>query len=493
MMLNKMASHYKDYLNGKCSEDDFRKLLMAQNNRFSGMGLTSDAYDLTSISGNANHTTTTVEPKHLQVHDTSVFEAFAFPRDPEKAKAHKDKIIEVLNKVGFSKLYLEKELRGMEKLFTAYQEGNIDKEFFSLVLKNANELLRSAGLKSDAYDVNTILSISVTSHVEVGSEKSVFDKMANDVPERLKNLSQDDSVTGATTNQKAMTPGLCPATLNAAAKEAGGSSSWIIPKDKKLEVALPEMELARQAAADFIKTQAGVGKLGVDKVNKFLKENGFLIQLDASSVPPDGISAASIMKIAVEWVEQGVRTTIDLHNGNKVKGFKLGDVNEIQEIQHLSNGQDAVQDAVIIPTRTPGVDVILVMSDNAPVSPSALHHQASQILSGLKTSTPKEVKGIIAPIIHFSESGKAEELIGAYTYGADGDIVKVVQALYANSFDMDEKGAKATSAMAIGTTRGGGPRPYVVNGPFIAIIRKEGQIVFTGFMDEKSMESVSKD
>ena len=73
--------------------------------------------------------------------------------------------------------------------------------------------------------------------------------------------------------------------------------------------------------------------------------------------------------------------------------------------------------------------------------------------------------------------------------GKDGSPAEIAQALYQHRLRMNEVGARAQAAAALGMSRGiSMEEPVMINGPFIVWFEKDGVIPFSAHITEEHMK-----
>lgn len=280
--------------------------------------------------------------------------------------------------------------------------------------------------------------------------------------------------------QQAVAPALYPAVLNAIANNA----PWIFPNDSTLQARMAELNRALPAAQQFIKAKVGNGKIGAEAVNKFLKENGFSIQLDVNSIQELDISAASIMKIRVQWEGKGIAEKLTTITGKEVDSVFLKD--GVKSYTPANESSPVIQ----MSTKNDGITVNAFRFDGNLDGPMAIYDKAKSLQQGRNNAT-KHSAGAKFPMVDFSEMGVANNLLGAHQQGVLGAIQ---QALFQNKVQMDEFGAVAEAAVALSKSRSiSFDKPLTIDGPFLLwFTDKDGNILFAVKIEEKDMKRPPK-
>ena len=205
----------------------------------------------------------------------------------------------------------------------------------------------------------------------------------------------------------------------------------------------------------------------VEVINSWLRENGFDIHLRPLGGSRD-FYVASILDVLVEWLKEGTKTDIQNAKGT-FEGVRL------------KSGVAAYQNTEIHPhpvvkIRTKSEDDVLCMSicGRLPEDRFSIHWKVEQLRSIQK---PYSCEGVIFPMVHYDKQVDISWLKGLRT--APGDMYwEVAEALQQTKFRMNEFGARAESAVAMGMRfccAAAAPKPWVViDKPFILWIERRG-------------------
>lgn len=305
--------------------------------------------------------------------------------------------------------------------------------------------------------------------------------------------SSTTSGVSGTSKTKAATNGASEAGSPHTVVAALGATEEFLGKNRVWKSSKPEAQaFLRNYSAlkseiqgvDFVQTEAGLGKPGVAEVNGFLKRKGFDIELKADGVGPGDVSAAAVMDIQITWTKKGEVQNGKLSVGSKkeVPGVWMPSIGTA----YVSAGHD--HPIIQVPTQN-GFDVYMTRYDGAVGSdPMALSTTVSGLMDGI--SSQKTIRGTWFPMVDFEKRGDLSWLLGAMTTDVrDGNPVKITQALAQYRLRMNEVGARAEAAVAIGTSKGlGGPGPVYIDGPFLVWFVKDGVTYFSAYIDEDSMK-----
>lgn len=292
--------------------------------------------------------------------------------------------------------------------------------------------------------------------------------------ESAEKMGTEGSVTNA--------PHTVAGALHATEKFLGKDRQWSFPSEgQAFSDRLPRLIQELPALQDIMKDEAQMG--GVDKVNRFLKKNGFSIQLQDSGSPFD-IYAASVLDMNVRWEDPGEVTTVRLEDSQReVPAVSMKNVRSFYEVPGHN------QPIVELKTNTQGERVFMTEYDQLiPEDVTSL----TSIVEGFSRNKvwQSEYKGITFPMVDFERSGDITEIIGAETNGKDGMPAIIKQAKFQHRLRMNEVGARAEAAAAIATARGiDMSQPVQIDGPFIVWFEKDGVITFSARISEGHMKA----
>lgn len=221
----------------------------------------------------------------------------------------------------------------------------------------------------------------------------------------------------------------------------------------------------------------------VEELNSWMKERGFEIQLKPFEKPED-FGVVSILDVLVEWIEPGRKTTI------------LKDDKSFQAVKISSDNSD-----VMMSTKHPNPIAVLETKSGERVCLTVAEQELSGFeltnkcceLSKSKTQIHK-YGDVIFPMVSLNQEVDISWLKNLWCIGNDspsGNIAKVAQAFQQTKFRMNEIGARAESAVAIGMMRCASvrypPPPLVIDKPFLAWIERDNlsMPLFTAYVTEE--------
>ena len=287
----------------------------------------------------------------------------------------------------------------------------------------------------------------------------------------------------ATTTTQTQTFHPIAAAMREARKFTGDPLTWTANDGNDLQKTW--LQSLPQFTADLanVPEMKQIANTDVRKINKFLKDEGFQIQLKPFT--PGGFGMASVMKIAMEWLSAGRKVTIRpaglayppsaVYRGAALtEGVTVfADINPATGIRR--------EPIVQVHTKT-GDMVYLQACDVAALANDDLN----EIHDAMQSAVARQVrdtnfKGVHFPVIHLDDSPDISWLLGMTCSGPkmqDGAFIS--QALQQTKFTMDESGAKVESAVAIAMTRNclassrPSPPPVIINKTFVVTIVRPG-------------------
>ncbi len=205
------------------------------------------------------------------------------------------------------------------------------------------------------------------------------------------------------------------------------------------------------------------------KINKWLKENGFQIELGPFG--EGGFGVASILDLLGHWAIKGKNATITTDKKEYFPGIKMTNYGlKFHQVKDNPN--------FIIEIETRGDDTVyLMMAEEVPAGLAMVDH-VEQIQNNMATAT-FEYEGVIFPKINLDEEGPLDWLIGLELLTPSGEIpfYVIAQALQQTKLKMNEVGFRVKSAVALGILAGAPLRkkePYVIDRPFLMWITRPG-------------------
>lgn len=229
-----------------------------------------------------------------------------------------------------------------------------------------------------------------------------------------------------------------------------------------------------------------------EEINSFLASKGFNIALDPFTTPGE-FGTASVMDVLVKWLYPGTSTQLVAADEQTYPAARLRLGVDIERSSLTG------KPVAFISTQHPDYKVGLTVP-NEPISDAfeLLDFVANVRNRGLNHSFDYSVNyaGLIFPKVSLDQRVNIDWLREMETTGKDGLAAIISQALQQTKYRMNEIGARAESAVALGVTRGISPSPLVINRPFVCWIEKTrtslplfaGYINYSDWKDPGSLE-----
>ncbi len=215
-------------------------------------------------------------------------------------------------------------------------------------------------------------------------------------------------------------------------------------------------------------------------LNKWLKENGFSIQLDPFG--GDGFGVVSILDVVGEWLSSGSQNHVFDDDRQKYPGVK------IQSDYAFHSVED--HDSFIVELKTKGDDLVyLMMLEEVPEGIEII--KLVERLTNEMKPIHVQHNGVIFPMVDLDIEKEVDWLLGMRLLTPDGPVPYyfIAQALQQTKLKMNEKGFRVKSAAAIGMLAKGMPpkvTPYVINRPFLMWISRPNlsKPLFVGYLNK---------
>jgi hypothetical protein len=200
-----------------------------------------------------------------------------------------------------------------------------------------------------------------------------------------------------------------------------------------------------------------------EEINAFLAERGFSITLDPFQ--GDEFGVASVLDLLVKWQEKGERTKVlDIYDAVMLKSVQGASVRRIHE-----------SDSYVVTVDTQGDDKVhmMMVDDNLLDVPMSLTQLA---LDMTKKGEPDFYEKVIFPMIDLNVMTDINWLLGMVAVDEDGSDWAVSQAKQQNKLRLNEFGARAQSATAMGMLRGMAvpPTVFTIDKPFLIWFTRSG-------------------
>lgn len=218
------------------------------------------------------------------------------------------------------------------------------------------------------------------------------------------------------------------------------------------------------------KEVSSIADINIDKVNKWIKDNGFDIQLQDRG---NDLHVAAFIKVFIEWLNTGENKKIS-YNKNKYEAILIED-----GIVFYDDSTQWGFPIISIPTKNKDIVKLTILdykkikeytdSEHCETDEFFLHYLTKKLNNIRKTSY--NYKGAIFPKVKFDTVDNLKWIIGL-KYG--NYLIK--EAIQQTKFNMDEYGVKVDSAAAMGLYKCCAPqrKPVIIDKPFLIWINRKG-------------------
>lgn len=266
--------------------------------------------------------------------------------------------------------------------------------------------------------------------------------------------------------------------LVAAEAELGPNRDWKPINDKQRRFLSNIFAPSREEATKIPEIESTSSR-NHEVINEFLRSRGFSIKLDPFQSPSD-FGVASVLKLALEWLEKGTKTQITAQG----QGTQLYPAVHMEGGVQFFTAQGHEHQVVKLLTKS-GDEVYLTMMDK-PVPQDDLDITALRLLCNL--SPNRQHSKVVFPMVDLDQQPDISWLVEMWTpTNVPNEFGIVKQALQQTKFAMDEVGAKVESAVAIGMVRSVSrvAPPYRIDKPFLAVVTRPTlkQPIFVGYLD----------
>lgn len=254
------------------------------------------------------------------------------------------------------------------------------------------------------------------------------------------------------------------AAVDGAERYLGGNRLWATT-DSRQSLVLPTPNLR----LDTIKEIVTKASRSVEELNAFLREHGFSIELDAFEGPKD-FGVVSILNLLVEWFSPGKEVPIMGVDGKTYSGVQLKRSEHGVRFFHHPRWPGP-----IVQIHTLSGDLVYL----SPISESQVPDMAT-IRSNLPSydNLARRIDGysdVQFPMVNLNQEVDISWLKGLNTVDQDNLPAVITQALQQTRFRMNQFGARAESAVAVGVASGFSiPNSFIINSSFAVWITRPG-------------------
>jgi len=206
------------------------------------------------------------------------------------------------------------------------------------------------------------------------------------------------------------------------------------------------------------------------ELNKIAKENGFTIQLLPFSKSEFG--SLSILDVAVQWKTEGKETSINIED----KAYKAAKLEKEFQVFESSDYEHSI---VQIKTKTN--DVVNITIADEKLESFKLLEKVNNLKKFINQENLTKYASVIFPFVKLDQQVDISWLLGMKEKG-----YSISQALQQTKFNMDHKGARVESAVAIAFEKCiRFEKKCVIDKPFYVWIERPGcsMPIFSGYID----------
>lgn len=224
---------------------------------------------------------------------------------------------------------------------------------------------------------------------------------------------------------------------------------------------------------------SSIASYQAEEINRFLQDKGFNIHLNPFTTRGE-FGTASVMDVLVKWLNPGTSSRLIAADNQNYPAARL---KKGVDIERSSAAKNPI---AYINTQHPDYRVGLTIP-NEPITDA---FELTDFVKSIRESQlfpDSNYAGLLYPKVSLDQRVDINWLKGMYTAGDDGLPAIITQALQQTRFRMNEIGARAESAVALGMRRSMAPieKPLVIDRPFVCWIEKTGVSLplFAGYIN----------
>ena len=270
------------------------------------------------------------------------------------------------------------------------------------------------------------------------------------------------------------------AALVAAERIAGPDREWKPANPKQRRFLTEFFEICRRERVSEIQSLAS---WRAEEINKFLRERGFLIQLQPFAQNTFGV--ASILDLLVEWLQKGEVTKIETKTQKTFPGVRIKEEN-VSFFKAIGHNEPIAR----LLTKS-GDEVFMTMVGKIPAEDFDLVAKVEELSNNIRPNS--EFGGLVFPMVDLDQKVDISWLRDLQTICSDGTPGIITQALQQTKLKMNEVGARVQSAVAVAMLKGiSMHKPdHIINRPFLMWIERNGleQPLFVGYITEEDWKN----
>ena len=256
--------------------------------------------------------------------------------------------------------------------------------------------------------------------------------------------------------------------VNKAALFLGMSAGSWLPVNSQQETFLTSYYSDRAQLQHFSETELRTwASTSHEELNKVLRDEKFTIQLEPFL--PSEFGVVSILDVLVTWLHEGCKTQLASEDG------------KIYPAVRVKDGIRLYKDNTIACLETKTGDKVWMCLANGQLEGFPLIEMVKKLQVEALAMTSQSGQ-LIFPMVDMDI-----ETDISWLKGMGMQDVKIMQALQQTKFKMNEKGARVSSAVAIGVSKCIIPNTLVINKPFYVWIERPGlsHPIFAGYITQE--------
>lgn len=259
----------------------------------------------------------------------------------------------------------------------------------------------------------------------------------------------------------------------------GPDRQWDALNDQQKKFLADYFNVCRTEIAKIPEIESLASK-SADEINAFLCKRGFDIRLDPFDANEFG--TASVLNVLVEWLQEGKRTTLRAKSGREFPAVKL-----VSDFLVFSSNVHR-HPVACLATKSSADWVFMTVAEK-PLDGFDLPETAMKISQSLDYLSGR-YESLTFPMVDLDQKVDISWLKDMKTHDEAGWPWEIAKALQQTKFKMNEKGARAKSAVAIGMRTLSIPERIVIDEPFLVWIERQGlsRPLFVGYITEDDWE-----
>lgn len=255
----------------------------------------------------------------------------------------------------------------------------------------------------------------------------------------------------------------------------GPDRQWSVLNDQQKKFLADYFSICRTEIAKIPEIESLASK-SAEEINAFLCKRGFDIRLDPFDANEFG--TASVLNVLVEWLQEGKKTALRAKSGREFPAVKLAS-------DFLVFSSNVHRHPVACLATKSSTDRVFITVAEKPLDGFDLPEAAMRISQSLDYPSAR-YESLTFPMVDLDQKVDISWLKGMATQDAAGLPWEIAMAFQQTKFKMNEKGARAKSAVAIMMRTLSIPQRMVIDEPFLVWIERQGlsRPLFVGYITE---------